>query len=39
MITSNAKGTVLRDYCPNPDAWEEYELSDEVFGEVRKWVA
>ena len=39
MTVENAKGTVLRDYCPNPDAWEEFDLSDEVFGAVRQWVA
>ena len=39
MVMQNAKGTILRDYGPDADAWEEYGLSDEIFGEVRKWAA
>ena len=39
MVMQNAKGTILRDYGPDADAWEEFELSDEIFGEVRKWAA
>ena len=33
MIVTNAKGTVLRDYTPNPDAWAEYQLGDFVLGQ------
>ena len=40
MVMENSKGTILRDYCPNPDAWEEYELSDDLLGgNIRQWVA
>ena len=36
----NAKGMILRDYGPDADAWEEYDLSDEIFGgDIRKWAA
>ena len=40
MVMQNAKGTILRDYGPNADAWEEYDLSDDVFGgNIREWAA
>ena len=33
MTVTNAKGTVLRDYTPIPEAWGEYNLGDFVFGQ------
>ena len=39
MIMQNAKGTILRDYGPDAPAWEEYDLSDEMFGDIRQWAA
>lgn len=33
MTVTNAKGTVLRDYTPIPEAWGEYDLGDFVFGQ------
>ncbi len=39
MVCENFKGTVLRDYCPNPEAWDEFGLSMEVLDDIRRWVA
>ncbi len=39
MTMQNAKGTILRDYGPDATAWEEYDLSDEIFGDIRSWAA
>ncbi len=40
MVMQNAKGTILRDYGPNADAWEEYDLSDDILGgNIRQWAA
>ena len=40
MVMQNAKGTILRDYGPNAEAWEEYELTDEILGgSIRQWAA
>ena len=33
MTVTNAKGTVLRDYTPIPEAWGEYNLGDFMFGQ------
>jgi hypothetical protein len=32
MTVTNAKGTLLRDYTPIPDAWAKYQLGDFVLG-------
>ena len=37
MICLNSRGTVLRDYCPIPDVWEEYDLIGITDGDMRKW--
>lgn len=39
MICENTRGTILKDYCPDPNAWEEYDLSSETFDDIRRWVA
>lgn len=33
MTVTNAKGTVLRDYTPRPDAWAEYDLGNFILGQ------
>ena len=37
MISTNSRGTVLRDYCPIPDVWEEYDLIGITDSDMRKW--
>ena len=33
MTVTNAKGTILRDYTPIPEAWGEYDLGNFVLGQ------
>lgn len=37
MTMQNAKGTILKGYAPNADAWEEYDLAGFLGGDIRKW--
>ena len=37
MVTKKAKGMLLVDYCPDPDAWEEYDLIGVGSDDPRKW--